>query len=151
MFCSYPLRCIVTPQVGLGVKTLPNTQCVSVVFGVLVALWHPSLYHKTEIHILLSQLVVGDPSCNVRLPLGSWQFRQLSGTALTWEVKSAPQLLENADIYCGVEGNMVEILALKESYTAELSFPEQGQGLRGNQLWRHCTHYETSEFCEYLT
>lgn len=110
---------------------------------------HPSLYHKTEIHILPSHLVVEDPSCNVRLHLGSWLFRQLSGTALTWEVKGAPQLLHNSGIYCGVEGNMVEILALKQSYTPKLSFPEQGQRLRGDQFWRH-SHYEKGEFCEVL-
>lgn len=46
---------------------------------------------------------------------------------------------------------MVEILALKEGHTPELSFPEQVQGLASNCV-DNDSHYhpETSEFCEVL-
>jgi len=46
---------------------------------------------------------------------------------------------------------MVEILALKESCTPELSFPQQVQGLASNYVDNvsHC-HPETSEFSEVL-
>lgn len=118
-----------------------------------MALWHPSVHHKTEIHTHPSHLAVADHYCNVKLHLASFlcQSRQLSGTAVTWEAKSAPQLLHNAGIYCGVGRNMIEILALKEGYTPELSFPEQVQGLVSNYI-DNASHYhpETSEFCEVL-
>lgn len=46
---------------------------------------------------------------------------------------------------------MVEILALKEVYTPELSFLEQVQGLASNYVDNVCHyHPETSEFCEVL-
>lgn len=46
---------------------------------------------------------------------------------------------------------MIEILALKEGYTPELSFPEQVQGLVSNYI-DSVSHYhpKTSEFCEVL-
>lgn len=72
---------------------------VSVLFSVLVALQqHPSVHHKTKRHAHPSHLVVADRSCNVRLPLSSYlqQAGQLGGTAVTWAVKGAPQLINNA-------------------------------------------------------
>lgn len=72
---------------------------VSVLFSVLVALQqHPSVHHKTKLHAHPSHLVVADHSCSVRLPLSCYlqQAGQLGGTAVTWAVKGAPQLINIA-------------------------------------------------------
>lgn len=95
-----------------------------------------------------------DHSCNVRLPATSscfWQPRQLSGKAIIWKVRDAPQLIRNAGIYCGIGGNKVEIMARRWDYTPELSFPEHFQGLSSNYVDNvfHC-YLETSVFYEVL-